>query len=198
MNITKKSDLITEQLNYELYNLLNNTYRMYWQPYHKCNVLKGLYDLIEDNLTAETVMVEIGSYSGVSSQLFAKKVKHISCVDMWEPYPEVKEEYIIEGERRFNAFHKTVLNATKIKKSSIVAAGDFANESLDFVYVDAFHTYAACYEDIKTWLPKIKKNGAIAGHDHHHSDVARAVNDAFPNYEVTVYDDTSWFVKLGS
>jgi predicted O-methyltransferase YrrM len=195
---TKKSDLITEQNNPELYRLLNKVPRMYWQAAvpHPCNYLKGLYDLIEDNLTNQTVMVEIGSFAAVSSHLFAKKVKHINCVDMWAPYPEIEESYIVEGERLFDIFSRTVTNATKIKESSTEAAKRFKDKSLDFVYVDAFHTYDACLEDINTWLPKIKENGSIGGHDIHMTDVRRAVEEALPGKVIKTYDDCSWFVDL--
>ena len=33
------------------------------------NLLHGLYDLVCDNITKETIIVEVGSYSGVSSEL---------------------------------------------------------------------------------------------------------------------------------
>jgi SAM-dependent methyltransferase len=50
-------------------------------------------------------------------------------------------------------------------KFSEDAAKDFADESLDFVYIDANHEFDFPYRDIKTWYPKVKKGGILAGHD---------------------------------
>ena len=42
----------------------------------------------------------------------------------------------------------------------------FEDERLDFVFIDANHSYEACLEDIRLWFPKVKPNGVIAGHDY--------------------------------
>ena len=63
----------------------------------------------------------------------------------------------------------------------------FAPESVDFVYIDANHSYTYVRDDIQTWLPKVKKGGIIGGHDYDWSDaefgdelaVKRAVDEAF-------------------
>jgi predicted O-methyltransferase YrrM len=40
------------------------------------------------------------------------------------------------------------------------------DKSLDFVYIDANHTYQAVKEDIRLWYPKVKSGGLIMGHDY--------------------------------
>jgi len=37
---------------------------------------------------------------------------------------------------------------------------------LDFVYLDAEHSYQAVAEDVRTWLAKIRSGGIIGGHDY--------------------------------
>jgi hypothetical protein len=37
---------------------------------------------------------------------------------------------------------------------------------LDFIYVDANHTYQAVKDDIKLWYPKVKSGGIVMGHDY--------------------------------
>jgi len=39
------------------------------------------------------------------------------------------------------------------------------DESLDFCYIDADHSYRAVSDDIRLWFPKIKKEGLLGGHD---------------------------------
>lgn len=46
------------------------------------------------------------------------------------------------------------------------AADGFADESLDFVYVDGNHAYLAAAADLRAWYPKVKPGGLFAGHDY--------------------------------
>lgn len=52
-----------------------------------------------------------------------------------------------------------------VKAYSPEISNEFEDESLDFVYIDALHTYEAVREDINSWWPKVKKSGVISGHD---------------------------------
>ncbi len=52
-----------------------------------------------------------------------------------------------------------------VKLPSVQAAQQYADHSLDFVYVDADHSYASVVEDITAWKNKVKQGGFIAGHD---------------------------------
>lgn len=42
----------------------------------------------------------------------------------------------------------------------------FAPRSLDFVYLDARHDYAAVRQDLIDWTPVMKPGGILAGHDY--------------------------------
>lgn len=42
---------------------------------------------------------------------------------------------------------------------------EFADGSLDFVYIDSVHTYAAVRDTFARWWPKVRRGGAIGGHD---------------------------------
>ena len=52
-----------------------------------------------------------------------------------------------------------------IRNYSTLAALQFSNNSIDFVYVDARHDYCGAKEDIEAWWPKIATRGFMAGHD---------------------------------
>jgi glycosyltransferase involved in cell wall biosynthesis len=52
------------------------------------------------------------------------------------------------------------------RKLSLEAASDFADRSLDFVYVDANHERLAVASDLAVWFPKIRSGGVLAGHDY--------------------------------
>ena len=61
---------------------------------------------------------------------------------------------------------------------SVQAAKMVADRLLDFVFIDARHTYKNVLEDIRVWVPKVRKGGVISGHDYggNFTGVQRAVN----------------------
>jgi predicted O-methyltransferase YrrM len=78
-----------------------------------------------------------------------------------------------------------------IEKLSVDAAEEVADSSLDFVFIDADHSEAACRADILAWLPKIKPGGWITGHDISWPSVRAAVDDMIPRYQIG--PDVTWF-----
>lgn len=96
-----------------------------------------------------------------------------------------------------------------IRLTSLEGAQLFADESLDFVYLDAQHSYEAVKADIETWYPKIKKGGLISGHDYFDVvidcgdfGVRKAVNEFVKTHQLKIYvsvethinEVESWFV----
>lgn len=54
-----------------------------------------------------------------------------------------------------------------IRKSSMDALADIPDESLDFVFIDADHTYEGVKEDVEGWSKKVRKGGIVSGHDYY-------------------------------
>lgn len=181
-------------MNQKIQQLLN-TPRMYYYDLVPQNSVQGLYKLITDHVTKNTNMVEIGSFSGVSSELFAIHCKHITCVDKWSEYHEIESSKLNEGEKRFDQLVSNYNNITKMKMSSEDAAKNFEDKSLDFVYIDAAHDYDNVKKDILCWLPKVKSGGYLAGHDIVISGVDAAVREIFGG-NFKDYEDTSWITKI--
>jgi cephalosporin hydroxylase len=86
-------------------------------------------------------------------------------------------------------------NITKVKLPSVQAAEQYADHSLDFVYIDADHAYASVVADINDWKSKVKPGGYIAGHDSYMPEVLKAVMDCLGE-PLQYFTDTSWIVKL--
>ena len=64
--------------------------------------------------------------------------------------------------------------------NSVDAAKRFKDKSIDFVFIDADHSYESVKEDLNVWWPKVKVGGAIGGHDYHSSfGVVKAVDEFF-------------------
>lgn len=71
------------------------------------------------------------------------------------------------------------------------------DEVLDFVFIDATHTYEAVKADIKDWFPKLKIGGWMTGHDISLPDVQKAVTEMFSHCAVIVYPGDVWAVIRG-
>ena len=55
-----------------------------------------------------------------------------------------------------------IMIRTTSKEASLL----FQNNSLDFVHIDANHSYESTKEDIELWYPKIKNGGIFSIHDY--------------------------------
>jgi predicted O-methyltransferase YrrM len=94
-----------------------------------------------------------------------------------------------------------------LSMTSVEAANSFPDESLDFVFIDASHTYENVLQDIKAWLPKVKKGGIISGHDYFDYDqvkegsypgVRKAVDECFSQEQIKHPARTVWEVTKSS
>ena len=165
------------------------------------------------NLYAEMVrrfpsgsrFVEIGVWKGRSAAFMAVEIINslkdieFSCVDHWEGSEEHKDNPELESLYDIYSRNMNPVKGhyTDIKMPSLQAAEQFADESLDFVFIDASHDYDAVKKDITAWLPKVKKDGVIAGHDCYPNNpdfggVYKAVSEIFINFKVT---EDCWVVE---
>jgi predicted O-methyltransferase YrrM len=166
---------------------------------------KGLLDMIEHinqiEKTSEITMVEIGSYIGESSIVFAQYFKKVICVDPFENYEEIMKFYGDHAEmdlvyHKFLENTKNYPNISNIRAKSDDAYKELKNEQIGFVYIDGLHTYEQVKNDISNYQPLIKGK-FIGGHDY--SDywigVKNAVNRAYSSPD-KVFSDTSWIKKI--
>jgi len=113
------------------------------------------------------VGAEIGVENGIFSEALCRAGLKLYAIDSWDTAP-VRENW----KRRFAKEYeiaKTKLapyDCIIIKKSSMEALEDFEDGSLDFVYIDANHSFKFVAEDICGWIKKVKPGGVISGHDY--------------------------------
>lgn len=138
--------------------------------------------------------LEIGCWKGKSSAYMAVEIlnseKNIrfDCIDIWETsdFYKTKLKDQLYPEFDFNLFETFCNNTRKVshvinivRLDSISASKAYQNNSIDFIFIDADHSYDAVKSDLKNWLPKIKDGGIIAGHDYGYDPVNKAVSDLF-------------------
>lgn len=121
-----------------------------------------------------------GAEIGVSSGKFSKQLclanpnLTLLCVDPYLAYDGYVERW---GDRLVEQMDLDVqyltaqqrlcnLPCTFLKAYSVDAAKAVPDESLDFVYIDANHSYLATKADLEAWIPKVKRGGLVAGHDY--------------------------------
>jgi hypothetical protein len=116
---------------------------------------------------------EIGVASGWYSQFLCKYVPGLKlyCVDPWKVYADYVEQHDEKGQQVLNANFETAkqrligYDVEFIKKFSMDAVKDFADGSLDFVYIDGNHSFQYVVNDIAEWSKKVRVGGIVAGHD---------------------------------
>ncbi len=147
--------------------------------------------------------VEVGVAGGCYSNylLTNSKLSRLFSVDPWNKPEDKSIPYLADP----NLYLETVkvllphgLRTIILRMYSLDAAKFFADESLDFVYIDANHGYKWIKEDIEAWFPKVKKGGLFCGHDYSYGifDVKRAVDEFVIERNIqtlylTKYDQTA-------
>jgi hypothetical protein len=142
---------------------------------------------------------EIGVFTGeLSSRLLARPDLALYLVDSWttteqaSDYAQSGDFHAALSQRDQDGYFEQALEtvapfghrAKVLRMDSIEAANCVPDGSLDFVFIDADHSYEGCKADIKAWLPKLKPSGFLSGHDYDHPEypdfgVKRAVDEIF-------------------
>jgi len=155
--------------------------------------------------------VELGTWKGYSISFLAKSILNsekkdfkIYGVDLFEDSaihlrygnehltPLVPEIYRIYNEVLTQHGVRDIIE--DIKGYSWEVAEKFEDDSVDFIFIDADHSYESVKKDIKAWWPKIKKGGVMSGHDYFSfSGVRQAVDETFPNVKIS--SDRIWYIE---
>jgi hypothetical protein len=115
---------------------------------------------------------EIGVLKGEYAEVLclANPQAKIYGVDPYQAYPGYKDFGHQAALDRFRAEAQARLaqcNYTFICEFSAEAVKGFADESLDFVYIDGNHELPYVIEDIHLWSAKVRPGGIVSGHDYY-------------------------------
>ena len=106
---------------------------------------------------------EIGVYVGYYSRVLLDIIPNLNllCVDSWEPKTRRERAYQLALE-----ILSRYPNATVVRGKSVDVAKTVEDETLDFVFIDADHSYLSVKDDLEAWVPKVRKGGIVSGHDY--------------------------------
>jgi predicted O-methyltransferase YrrM len=152
-----------------------------------------------DRVSDGAAIVECGTYLGRSTACLAAAIqrsgKQIACdtIDTFLGVPEAQwlgtppadrftfadqEALRVDGtlEAAARAHLAPYGDTVRIRcADAIAAAADYADGSLDFVFLDDDHTTDHVLREVRAWWPKIKPGGVLAGHDYDWAPVGRAL-----------------------
>lgn len=133
---------------------------------------------------------EIGTCYGTYAEKLYQNIPDLKliAVDNWDNPETTRRErgskVPVETQARIKLAPYDVII---VKKSSMEAAKEIPDESLDFVYIDADHTYESVRDDIREWSKKVRPGGIVSGHDYYEfrsgkGGIIRAVDEYVKKY----------------
>jgi len=173
----------------------------------------GWFDTQSEQVCAEMVMkypngslfVEIGAFMGKSTCYIAQEIKRknkeieFHVIDHFCGSPE--HEQMLKGKNLFDIFINNmeaaeVLDSIEvIRKDANDVIENYEDNSIDFLYLDADHSYEAVKNDIQKWLPKVR--GTLVGDDYVnvHPGVIKAVNEILGQENIRIHGRT-WIYEV--
>lgn len=190
--------------------MLNKTDRRFhwaWLSSHN-DVLRHDMRVLAEllNHTSGNQFVDLGCFIGGFTQVLAtvakQRVGKVYSIDLYKGtvpgldfclehlnYP--CKEYFIENMNSLGLMDVIELS----EGCSWEFADRFADESVDFIWLDADHHYSSVIKEIRAWYPKLRKGGVMAGHDYSDWGVEMAVREFFDFWVVYPTRNDCWAVK---
>jgi len=152
------------------------------------------------------VGAEVGVFRGIHSASILREM------------PQVKKLYLVDPYKKYwtwrKGFQKWLPAAKETAKKRMKRfnpsryewiykpfEANIIPEPLDFVYIDANHSYEAVLHDIKESEKRLKHGGVIGGHDYHEAGqleerfgVGRAVREHYAGTQIHVKDKDWWVI----
>jgi hypothetical protein len=157
------------------------------------------WDVVSGLLDNPTLGAELGAHAGKFTEELLMTFPSLTlyAVDTWTPragcegydFPTIRKQF----EKRTDPFSDRI---TTLQMDTVRAATFARDATMDFVFIDADHSYEAVAADIDAWRSKVKPGGLLSGHDYGHSrfpGVKKAVDERFD--VVGTGDDCVWWVR---
>lgn len=145
--------------------------------------------------------VEVGTEYGLYAETICKAAPRLKLYSV-DPYRAYKGYREHRSQNKLNGIYEQAserlrrYNHEFIREPSVKAVESFADESLDFVFIDANHSLVHVVQDLVAWVPKVKRQGIVSGHDfirRAHTGYAMHVVQAVHAYTDS-YGIKDWYV----
>lgn len=157
----------------------------------------NLYREAVQRASDNSYFVEVGAWKGRSTAFMAVEIANsgkkinFDVIDTWsgsdEPYH--KNDPLVQTDTLYQHFLDNMKSVeeyyTPVRMTSLEASKLYADNSLDFVMLDASHDYENVRADILAWLPKVKHGCILSGDDYNPGDfpgVVKAVHELLPGF----------------
>jgi len=155
-------------------NSINNVH-----GHHTFNEKLLLYKLSKKT---EGVFVEIGSYLGASSCFIAHGIKasckfsKLYCIDTWKNDAMSEEKTDTFGDFLKNTHnYKDIIIPVREKSDKAVSRIQEEIDSIDFLFIDADHSYEGVFSDWSLYSPLLKSGSIVIFHDYGWSEGVKRV-----------------------
>lgn len=139
------------------------------------------------------VCVELGTWLGASAVPVARSIQRwggtLTCVDTWAGdinkdggSAPAKTPVMLFGCARAMIEAGVSANVRLIPAMTLDAAKVWSGP-IDFLYVDADHSYEGVSADLQAWVPHVKPGGLIVGDDYGNA-IYPGVKEAWDEYEL--------------
>jgi GT2 family glycosyltransferase len=124
------------------------------------------------DLLRPKVVVELGTFTGVSYCAFCQAVKELGIdtkcygIGSWEVDehngahgPDVLDQLKAHHDPLYGSFSHLIQNSLGD------ASSHFGKQTIDLLHIDGHHAYEAARNDFNNWLPRMSNNGVVLFHD---------------------------------
>lgn len=143
-----------------------------------------LLTTIKHQLGDINIALEIGVWRGSYSRSIIKNLQPttfygVDPYDIYEGYTDKPNLLEFQNNRSLEELYNRVMKTFKtfntelshtnskiIREMGTNYAPTFADNTIDFVYLDSDHKYESVKSEINAWYPKVKVGGILAGHDY--------------------------------
>lgn len=144
----------------------------------------ALHALLKANFFLEIKGAEVGVRNGQTAKFLLDNNPYLFLylIDSYPPYQDIHD--YLTSDLQESIMKKTLESFREFERAkriewflvdSLVAAREIADDSLDFVFIDALHTTDAVLADCIGWYRKVRKGGILCGHDYCYDPVKRGV-----------------------
>lgn len=122
--------------------------------------MRSCFEFIKRKTRHELIGAEIGVRRGINAEDVLKNlnIKKLYLIDSWQG--REGEGFKVAHDKFSGDKRVCILNVTSVMAASLIT------EPLDFVYIDADHSYENVLQDLCIWTKKVKLGGFVCGHDY--------------------------------